>query len=125
MPELGTIGWVDLTVPDAEGVRDFYRDVVGWTSTDVAMGTYNDFAMVPPGAENAIAGVCHARGGNASLPAQWLIYVYVENLDRSIEACKARGGEVVAGPKSAGESGRYCVVRDPAGAHLALFEAKA
>lgn len=125
MPELGTIGWVDLTVPDAEGVRDFYRDVVGWTPTDVAMGSYNDYAMVPPGAENAIAGVCHARGENAALPSQWLIYVYVENLDRSIAACQSRGGAVVAGPKSAGESGRYCVVRDPAGAHLGLFEAKA
>ena len=111
-------------VPDAEVVRDFYRDVVGWTSSDVAMGSYNDFAMVPPGAENAVAGVCHARGNNASLPAQWLIYVYVENLDRSIAACQSHGGALVAGPKSAGESGRYCVVRDPAGAHLALFEAK-
>lgn len=26
----GTIGWVDLTVADAESTRDFYRDVVGW-----------------------------------------------------------------------------------------------
>jgi predicted enzyme related to lactoylglutathione lyase len=24
-PKMGTIGWLDLTVPDAEGVRDFYR----------------------------------------------------------------------------------------------------
>ena len=24
-PKMGTIGWFDLTVPDAEGVRDFYR----------------------------------------------------------------------------------------------------
>lgn len=124
MPELGTIGWIDLTVPDAEGVRDFYRDVVGWTPTDVAMGSYNDFAMVPPGADNAVAGVCHARGDNAGFPAQWLIYVYVENLDRSVAACEVRGGAVIAGPRSAGESGRFCVIRDPAGAHLALFEAK-
>lgn len=25
-----TNGWLDLTVPDAEGVRDFYRKVAGW-----------------------------------------------------------------------------------------------
>ena len=23
-PEIGSIGWIDLTVPDAESTRDFY-----------------------------------------------------------------------------------------------------
>ena len=35
---LGKIGWADLTVNDAETVRDFYRDVVGWTVQPVDMG---------------------------------------------------------------------------------------
>lgn len=26
---VGQIGWIDLTVPGAESVRDFYREVVG------------------------------------------------------------------------------------------------
>jgi predicted enzyme related to lactoylglutathione lyase len=29
---------------------------------------------------------------------------------------------MVAGPNGMGSYGRYCVIRDPAGAHLALFE---
>ena len=29
-PPVGTIGWTDLTVPDADGLRDFYSAVVGW-----------------------------------------------------------------------------------------------
>jgi len=28
---VGRIGWLDLTVPDAPEVRDFYRQVVGWS----------------------------------------------------------------------------------------------
>lgn len=31
-PPVGTIAWTDLTVPDAEGIRDFYaiiRDLAG------------------------------------------------------------------------------------------------
>jgi predicted enzyme related to lactoylglutathione lyase len=28
-PGPGQIGWIDLTVPDAEAVRDFYQDVTG------------------------------------------------------------------------------------------------
>jgi predicted enzyme related to lactoylglutathione lyase len=30
MDKLGNIGWIDLTVPDAEAIRDFYRHVTGW-----------------------------------------------------------------------------------------------
>jgi predicted enzyme related to lactoylglutathione lyase len=37
-PPVGSIGWCDLTVENADTIRDFYRGVVGWTSTDVDMG---------------------------------------------------------------------------------------
>jgi predicted enzyme related to lactoylglutathione lyase len=30
MSDVGKIGWLDLTVDDADAVRDFYREVVGW-----------------------------------------------------------------------------------------------
>lgn len=33
--QVGKIGWIDMTVDDAEGVRDFYKHVVGWGSEDV------------------------------------------------------------------------------------------
>jgi predicted enzyme related to lactoylglutathione lyase len=33
--EFGKIGWIDMTVEDAPGVRDFYKAVVGWGSEDV------------------------------------------------------------------------------------------
>jgi predicted enzyme related to lactoylglutathione lyase len=32
-PAIGQIGWVDLTVPNATTVRDFYQHVTGWTPT--------------------------------------------------------------------------------------------
>ena len=31
-PAVGTIGWKDLTVENAERVRDFYMGVAGWTA---------------------------------------------------------------------------------------------
>ena len=122
MSELGKIGWVDLTVPDAERLRDFYREVAGWQPEPLSMGEYDDYVMKRADGE-AVSGVCHARGGNAGLPPQWLIYIQVADLDASIERCTALGGRVVAGPK--GEGQRYCVVEDPAGAVSALIEVKA
>ena len=67
------------------------------------------------------AGVCHARGTNKGLPPVWMIYIVVEDLDASVDACRANGGELVAGPRSMGGD-RYCVIRDPAGAVAALYQ---
>jgi hypothetical protein len=122
VPEVGRVAWVDLTVPDAVAVRDFYRHVVGWGSAEVGMGDYSDFNMLAPVSNEVAAGVCHARGVNAGLPPVWLVYVAVADLEVSMSRCRELGGAVVAGPSGMGSYGRYCVIRDPAGAYLALFE---
>ena len=57
-PPLGTIGWTDLTVTDAERIRDFYKAVVGWTATALDMGGYSDYVMQMPGASAPAAGIC-------------------------------------------------------------------
>jgi len=119
----GSIGWIDLTVPDAEIVRDFYAAVTGWQASPVDMGDYSDFAMAPVGdPAQPVAGVCHARGSNAELPPLWIIYINVEDLTQSLAECERLGGSLVAGPKEMGAWGRYAVIRDPAGAVAALFE---
>lgn len=118
---IGSIGWIDLTVEDADRVRDFYSAVTGWKPADVSMGKYSDYNMTMPASGTPAAGICHARGGNADLPPSWLIYIVVEDLDASVAACNERGGQVVAGPKNFGEA-RFCVIRDPAGAVAALYQ---
>lgn len=120
-PAAGTIGWIDLTVDDAERLRDFYAEVTGWRPEPVVMGGYDDFNMVAPGSGEPAAGICHARGGNAGLPAVWMVYIVVEDLDASVGACRRGGGEVIAGPRRVGDD-RYCVIRDPAGAVAALYQ---
>jgi len=123
-PGPGTIGWIDLTVSDAEGVRDFYAAVAGWRHEAVDMGGYADFTMTPAAGGDPVTGVCHARGGNAGLPAQWLIYIVVEDLDAALAEVEARGGGIVRAAREMGTIGRYAVIRDPAGAVAALFEAQ-
>ncbi len=120
--QIGTIGWVDLTVPDADKIKDFYSRVVGWMSASVSMGEYNDFNMLHPQTGAPTVGICHARGVNADLPAQWLLYVAVENLDNSVASCVELGGKVLVAPKSFGSDARFCVIEDPAGAVIALAE---
>ncbi|MBI2796719.1 MAG: VOC family protein [Gemmatimonadetes bacterium] len=123
-PPVGTIAWVDLSVRDAPSVRDFYTGVCGWTAEEVPMGEYADFNMIAQSTGFPVAGVCHARGVNEGLPAQWLMYVVVADLDQALAAVPARGGTVLRQRTSMGSHGDYGVVRDPAGAVLAVFQAK-
>ena len=119
--EIGSVCWRDLTVPNAEEIRDFYATVVGWASEPVDMGGYNDFNMIPPATGQPAAGICHARGSNADLPPQWLLYIVVPDVDQSAARCAELGGQLVVSPKAMGK-GRFCVIRDPAGAVAALYQ---
>jgi len=119
----GQIVWTDLTVVDARTVRDFYGAIVGWTFSACDMGGYEDFTMVSPESGESVAGVCHARGPNANLPAQWLVYVQVEDVDDSARRATELGGRILDGPRSMGST-RFCVIEDPAGAVLALVSPK-
>ena len=117
----GKIGWIDLTVTDAPGLRDFYQAVTGWTPSPVKMGDYHDFCMHPPGDPQPVAGICHAKGDNVGLPPVWLIYITVDDLDLGIRRCQELGGKVLRPTTSMGASGRFCVIEDPAGAICAIL----
>jgi len=116
----GTIVWKDLTVENADVIRDFYGEVVGWKHEAVGMGGYDDYNMFPRGGGEAVAGICHARGANDNLPAQWLLYVNVEDIDSSIRRAVELGGHLIDGPRTMGKN-QFCVIRDPAGAVMALI----
>jgi predicted enzyme related to lactoylglutathione lyase len=117
----GKIAWTDLTVPDAAPIRDFYAAVVGWRAEEIPVEDHTDYAMFAPDAEAPAGGICNALPPNTGLPVAWLVYITVDDLDASLAEVRARGGEVVSGPRSESES-RFAVIRDPAGAYCALWQ---
>lgn len=121
-PAVGTIGWFDLTVEDAPRIRDFYASVVGWKASPLSMGEYDDYVMGSPEDGTPVSGVCHARGSNADLPPQWILYVNIEDIEQSRKACEKLGGELLTPVRIAKGHGSYCVIKDPAGAVMALFQ---
>lgn len=117
----GAVAWRDLTVENAEEVRDFYAAVAGWRAEPVDMGGYSDFTMFPAGESEPAGGICHARGPNAGLPAQWLLYIQVSDLDAAVAKAQAHGGELLRAPPE--KRPGYAVLKDPAGAVFALWGA--
>jgi hypothetical protein len=53
--EIGKIGWIDISIDDATGLRDFYASVVGWQPEGLSMGDYDDFIMKTSNGGSAVA----------------------------------------------------------------------
>lgn len=117
----GSIISADLTVHHAEGVRDFYKEVIGWQHSDFGMGDYDDYMMNTPDG-NPAAGICHQAGVNEGLPQLWIVYFAVADLKQSLEMCQNRGGIVHRQPEGAITSGSYAIIEYPAGAFCGLSQ---
>lgn len=120
--EVGSVTWFDLTVDNAEQVKDFYSSVVGWQSKPISMGEYDDYAMQTPETNAGVAGVCHKKSVNKGLPSQWLMYIKVANVMASIEQVKQNGGTVLTEIKTLSDTSQYVVIQDPAGAVCAIYD---
>lgn len=119
---VGAVTWMDLTVPNATQVRDFYAAVTGWQPEPIAMEGYDDYVMKAPGSGAGVAGICHARGENKNQPPQWLIYITVADLDASLAKVHELGGKVAVAKRGGAEMGWFAVIEDPAGAVATLFQ---
>lgn len=134
--QLGEMAWMDLSVSNAVQVKHFYQQVLGWQSEAVNMSCgdeeYVDFAMSSQGNEtsaetsaNSFAtGICHAKGANEDMPAAWLPYFLVADIELAVAAVQTEGGELLTKIKTMGND-KYVVIKDPSGAQCALYQKSA
>lgn len=99
---------------NAEQAKEFYGAVVDWTFSEQPMRDYVDFDGHNPAENNEIiSGICHKKASNSKIPAQWLNYVIVDNLEKSLENCINLGGRTLDGPREMGKD-LFAVIQDPA-----------
>lgn len=120
---IGAIVSTDITVPQADLLKDFYTQVIGWQTEDFHMkddqGAYTDY-VVKDDKGNWAAGICHSRGVNRDLPPQWIVYINVADIAQSIRKCIELGGKVLKESKNAEGVYQYALLQDPLGAVLAV-----
>ena len=86
---IGRIEWVDLS-----GIRREAKISAAKSLAEVSRrgnGHLPDFNLNLPGSGETLAGICHARGMNANLPAQWLMYVRVADVAASATEAERLG----------------------------------
>jgi uncharacterized protein len=126
MPSSGTekplhFSWSELNTTDWEAAWKFYAQLFGWqerSKMDMGpMGTY--FMFNDP--------TVHTKGGMSnmakamSMPAHWLHYVTVTDMDATIARIKQHGGKVLNGPMPIPGDDVIAQCMDPQGAAFAVY----
>lgn len=123
-PRLGDFSWHELNSTDHEAGWKFYSELFDWKLTDAMdmgpeMGTYQMFNRTSA-AEGSAGGMSNAAK-QLGMPAHWLLYVSVDDIDAAVARVKGNGGKVVNGPMDIPTGGKIAQCMDPQNAAFALF----
>ncbi|MDI9639413.1 VOC family protein [Kamptonema cortianum] len=114
--------WYEINTPDKTKALDFYKNVLGWTTSDMDMGEHGMYTMLHS-ADGAFAGSMEMTGPEwEGIPAHWMIYFRTSNLGETMDKVKANGGEIVYDKFSIPGVGDMCVCKDDSGAVFSLHE---
>jgi predicted enzyme related to lactoylglutathione lyase len=115
--EVQRCAWNELVTTDLEAARRFYPEQFGWTLGDVMpMGPMGEYQFILQ--DGQMIGAMFAPPDRQ--PA-WRFCFRVEDLERSIEAVRESGGEVLFGPTEVPGGGRIIQANDPQGAFFMLI----
>ncbi len=119
----GTPSWVDLATPDPDAASKFYGELFGWKRVDVPTdrGTYS---MMVVGDKN-VAAIYEqpSQQRDAGVPANWTVFISVDDVDAAAAKVAELGGTMHADPFDMMDSGRIGIVQDPTGAYFAMWQA--
>jgi predicted enzyme related to lactoylglutathione lyase len=120
MSEKGRFVWRDLMTNDLEGSIKFYTELFGWETQQVEMGGMGTYTFIEAGGRRD--GGMVAMDPSREIPAHWLSYLTVDDVDELVKRAPGLGAEVLYPPTDIPEVGRFAVLADPTGAAFAPFK---
>lgn len=113
-PTHHAISYIELGVTDLSAARAFYGSAFGWTFNDYGPAYAG---IVAPDGDGEIGGLNPSAVPSDAGP---LVLLYSRDLDSTVEAVRAAGGEILAGPYEF-PGGRRFEFSDPSGNRLGVF----
>lgn len=118
---VGEFCWNELATTNVKAAKEFYQKVFGWQFVDKDMGDMT-YSMIKKNDKEFGGMWSIPKDQEKHIPPHWMGYILVENLDQSLEKAKHSGASVVKPATKAGEFGRFAIITDPTGAHIALWQ---
>ncbi|MCJ8143490.1 VOC family protein [Ancylobacter sp. A5.8] len=117
-PLHGTIIWNELNTPDPEAARAFYATMFGWSFSAFPMAD-GEYWIIRHG-DKDLGGIFPLTAPEfRDIPAHWLTYFAVDDVDAQVAAAVEAGGAVAKAPFDVPGVGRIAVVQDATGAYMA------
>jgi predicted enzyme related to lactoylglutathione lyase len=125
VPKHGEFCWSEIGTTDLEQCMTFYKNVFGWEIKESkAAGAemqYHEFNLPGEYAMGGIYKMTPEMFGGHMPPPHFMNYVSVTNVDETASKVEDLGGKIVSPPMDIPNVGRFCVIQDPTGAHVALL----
>ncbi len=111
---------VELQTKDVAKAKTFYSKLFDWKLEDMPMpGGGGSYTMINVG-EGTGGGMF--QNPDPNVPPFWLAYVGVDDVAASTKRAKELGATVMQDVMQVGDFGKMSVLRDPTGAHIALWQ---
>ena len=112
--------WNELLTRDTEVATAFYTALFGWTTqvNDVPM-PYTTW-MNGERMNGGMMGITDEMP--ADMPAHWMAYFAVEDVDAIVAKSNELGGHTTVEPFDAGDVGRIAILQDPAGGTFSIIK---
>lgn len=113
---------IELATTDLDKAKRFYGSLFEWKLEDVPMAGGMTYTMV---------GVGEGTGGGMmkqpipGAPSLWLAYVSVDDIAATTKKARELGATIMRDVTEIPGYGRFSIIVDPTGAHLALWQQKA
>lgn len=114
MADHGKFVWYDLMTPDAAAAKAFYGEVLGFGTQGWDKGDYTMWANE----KGPFGGLMTADAG---MPAMWVGYTSVPDLDATVARCEELGGKILVPPTVISEGARFAMLADPQGAVFSAY----
>lgn len=121
MPKQGEFCWNELMTTDVHKAKEFYKKLFGWEYQEHDVDGMK-YTMIKAGEKEGGGMMNIPADQQGKIPPHWMSYVYVDDIDKSLTAAQSLGASVKVPATNAGDFGRFAVICDPTGAHLALWQ---
>ena len=110
---------IELATTDLAKAKSFYGALFNWKLDDVDMGGGMTYTMIGVGEGTGGGMMKHPMPG---APSAWLAYVQVDDIYASTKKAASLGAKVVRDVTEIPGHGRFSIIVDPTGAHIALWQ---
>lgn len=120
---IGNFSWAELNTTDWKAAFEFYSTLFGWVESgrmEMREGA-GDYVMFHEAGGDRSSGGLSNMAQLMGVPAHWLFYTNVSDLDLALSRVKEGGGKVLNGPMEIPGNARIAQCRDPEGAYFALY----